>query len=58
MTHSNSPYLSVGIDVGSTFSIMTIIDPHEKVVGKPFKILHNKIWDRSLCEAIRQICRH
>lgn len=43
MTHSTSPYLSVGIDVGSTFSIMTIVDPNERIVGKPFKILHNKM---------------
>jgi len=42
MTHSFTHYLSVGIDVGSNFSIMTIVDPNEKMVGKPFKIYHNK----------------
>lgn len=55
MTHSNSPYLSVGIDVGSTFSIMTIVDPYEKVVGKPFKILHNKMDSlERACSEIRK----
>ena len=44
MTHSTTtPYLSVGIDVGSNFSVMTIVDPHEKIVGKHFKIYHNKM---------------
>lgn len=43
MTHSITPYLSVGIDVGSTFSIMTIVEPNERIVGKPFKISHDKM---------------
>lgn len=42
MTHKFTHYLSVGIDVGSNFSIMTIVDPHEKMIGKPFRIYHDK----------------
>lgn len=40
---SHIHYLSVGIDVGSTFSFMSIVDPHEKVILKPFKIFHNRL---------------
>ncbi|MEA3543114.1 MAG: IS110 family transposase [Pseudomonadota bacterium] len=41
MSHIN--YLSVGIDVGSTFSFMSIVDHQEKLVLKPFKIFHNSL---------------
>ena len=41
MSYNKKHYLSVGIDVGSTFSYMTIVDPHEKIILKPFKINHN-----------------
>lgn len=34
-------YISVGIDVGSIFSFMSIVDPQERVILKPFKIIHN-----------------
>ena len=37
----NKNYLSVGIDVGSAFSFMSIVDPNGTVVLKPFKIIHN-----------------
>lgn len=36
-------YISVGIDVGSAFSWMSIVDPNENVVSKPFKITHNNL---------------
>ena len=36
-----SPYLSVGIDVGSAFSFLSIVDPLGNTVTKPFKIIHN-----------------
>ena len=37
----NKNYISVGIDVGSAFSFMTILAPDETVILKPFKITHN-----------------
>lgn len=37
---SNDFYLSVGIDVGSDFSFMSIALPNQTFVGKPFKITH------------------
>lgn len=37
----NKNFLSVGIDVGSDFSFMSIVDPNGTVVLKPFKIIHN-----------------
>jgi len=43
MSHDTVNYLSVGIDVGSNFSVMTIVDPNQKIVQKSFKIHHNKI---------------
>lgn len=36
-------YISVGIDVGSAFSWMSIVDPNGTVVLKPFKIIHNNL---------------
>jgi len=41
MTKQN--YLSVGIDVGSAFSFMSIVDPDENLILKPFKIIHNDL---------------
>lgn len=36
-------YLSVGIDVGSAFSWMSIVDPDENLILKPFKIIHSNL---------------
>lgn len=41
MTKQN--YLSVGIDVGSAFSFMSIVDPDGNLILKPFKIIHNDL---------------
>lgn len=38
----NKNYISVGIDVGSAFSFMTIVAPDGSVIQNPFKITHNK----------------
>lgn len=46
-------YISVGIDVGSAFSFMSIVDPQERVILKPFKIIHNN--PDSLARAISAI---
>ena len=40
---NNRNYISVGIDVGSTFSFMSIVDNNGNIILKPFKILHNSI---------------
>lgn len=37
----NKKFISVGIDVGSAFSFMTILAPDGSVIQKPFKITHN-----------------
>lgn len=37
----NKNFISVGIDVGSAFSFMTILAPDGSVIQKPFKITHN-----------------
>lgn len=50
--NSNS-YISVGIDVGSTISLMSIVDPQENIILKPIKIIHNDI--SSLERAIFEI---
>ena len=42
-TMSKEQFLSVGIDVGSTFSWMAIVDPEENLILKPFKIFHNNL---------------
>lgn len=39
--YNNKNYISVGIDVGSAFSFMTILAPDGSVIQKPFKITHN-----------------
>lgn len=50
----NKPYyLSVGIDVGADFSFMSIVDPQERILLKPFKIIHNH--PDSLARAISAI---
>jgi len=36
-------YLSVGIDVGSVFSFLSIVNPQGIAVGKPFKIHHHDV---------------
>ncbi len=46
-------YISVGIDVGSVFSFMSIVDPQERLILKPFKIIHND--PDSLARAISAI---
>ena len=33
-------YISVGIDIGTDFSFMSIALPNQTFVGKPFKITH------------------
>jgi transposase len=38
---NNKHYISVGIDVGSCFSWMSIVTPDGKPISKPFKITHN-----------------
>lgn len=40
---SKCNYLSVGIDVGSVFSCMSIVDPDENLILKPFKITHDNL---------------
>lgn len=40
---SKSNFLSVGIDVGSAFSYISIVDPDEDLILKPFKIIHNDL---------------
>ena len=46
-------YISVGIDVGSAFSFMSIVDSQERVILKPFKIIHNN--PDSLARAVSAI---
>ena len=46
-------YISVGIDVGSSFSWMSIIDHQGTLILKPFKIIHNDI--NSLNRALTEI---
>ena len=38
---TNCNYLSAGIDVGSAFSWMSMVDQNGTVIQKPFKITHN-----------------
>lgn len=40
---SKEKFISVGIDVGSAFSWMSIVDPDEQIILKPFKITHNDV---------------
>jgi len=36
-------FISVGIDVGSDFSLMSLAMPNQTFIGKPFKIVHNNL---------------
>lgn len=36
-------FISVGLDVGSDFTWMSIALPNQTLVGKPFKILHDSL---------------
>ena len=42
MPYANS-FISVGIDVGADFSYMALALPNQTFIGKPFKIVHNKL---------------
>ena len=53
MNDKTSPYLSVGIDVGSDFSLMAVALPTQELVGKPYKIFHDS--QRSMDGAIDMI---
>ena len=44
----NTPYLSVGLDVGADFTWMSIMLPNGMLIGKPFKILHSDPASREL----------
>lgn len=46
-------FISVGIDVGADFSWMSIALPNQQFIGKPCKILHNKM--SSLTTAVSKI---
>jgi transposase len=37
------PFLSVGIDVGSDFSLMAAALPSQEIIGRPYKILHSSL---------------
>ena len=41
--HLDDLFLSVGIDVSADFSWISIALPNQQFVGKPYKILHNKM---------------
>lgn len=53
MNNKTSLYLSVGIDVGSDFSLMAVALPTQELVGKPYKIFHDS--QRSMDGAIDMI---
>lgn len=36
-------YIPIGIEVGSSFSWMSIVDPQENIILKPFKIIHSDL---------------
>jgi len=44
----NTPYLSVGLDVGADFTWMSIMLPNSTLIGKPFKIVHSDPQSREL----------
>ena len=46
-------FISVGIDVGADFSLMSIALPNQQFVGKPYKILHSS--QNSLMSAVSKI---
>ena len=47
----NTPYLSVGLDVGADFTWMSIMLPNSTLTGKPFKIVHSDPQSRELAVA-------
>jgi len=49
----NSLFISVGVDVGSDFSYMSLALPNQTIFGKPFKIVHNNL--NSLEKAVQVI---
>nr|WP_205739165.1 transposase [Halocella sp. SP3-1] len=53
MSYKFNPYLSVGIDVGADFSMMSMTLPNQQLLGKPFKIIHNRL--DSLASAVLKI---
>ena len=46
-----TPYLSVGLDVGTDFTWMSIALPNGSFIGKPFKVIHNDPYSRELAVA-------
>jgi hypothetical protein len=50
MSYTFTPYLSVGIDVGADFSMMSMALPNQQLLGKPFKIFHNRLDSLSFCK--------
>jgi transposase len=53
MSYKFNPYLSVGIDVGADFSMMSMALPNQQLIAKPFKIIHNRL--DSLSSAVSRI---
>lgn len=49
----NELLISVGIDIGANFSWMSIALPNQQFIGKPYKILHNKMY--SITTAVSKI---
>ncbi len=47
----NTSYLSVGLDVGTDFTWMSIMLPNGMLAGKPFKIVHSDPQSRKLAVA-------
>lgn len=47
---NNNNYISVGIDVGSTFSFLSIVDPQGNIILKPFKIFHDSL------DSLQRVC--
>jgi hypothetical protein len=43
MSYTFTPYLSVGIDVGADFNMMSMVLPNQQLLGKSFKIFHNRL---------------
>jgi len=53
----NSLFISVGIDVGSDFSYMSLALPNQTLIGKPFKIIHNNLNSLELAvQLIQKAC--
>ena len=47
----HTPYLSVGLDVGTDFTWMSIALPNGSFIGKPFKVIHNDPYSTELAVA-------